>query len=237
MKIISLWASPRNISTAFMYSFAQRKDTRVFDEPYYGYYLKNTLSTHPGKEEILKKMETNPKKILSNILYNSQTKKNVFLKNMAHHINGLNISFTTQFKNVFLTREPKKMISSFVKKIPDITLEDTGYKNQFNLLKSLLKLGENPVVIDSKKLLLNPRKTLMNLCDYLNIPFCYSMLKWGKGGIKEDGIWKKYWYKNVHNSTGFLPYENKKINIPLKKYSSILNECQYYYEELLKHSL
>ena len=37
---IMLWSSPRNISTALMYSFAQREDTSVMDEPFYAYYLK-----------------------------------------------------------------------------------------------------------------------------------------------------------------------------------------------------
>ena len=39
MKKICLWSGPRNISTALMYSFAQRDDTRVVDEPLYGHYL------------------------------------------------------------------------------------------------------------------------------------------------------------------------------------------------------
>jgi len=35
---INLWSSPRNVSTALMYSFAQRLDTTVVDEPLYAYY-------------------------------------------------------------------------------------------------------------------------------------------------------------------------------------------------------
>ena len=41
-KRICLWSGPRNISTALMYSFAQRSDTIVYDEPFYAYYLKNS---------------------------------------------------------------------------------------------------------------------------------------------------------------------------------------------------
>ena len=40
-KIICLWSCPRNISTALMYSFAQREDVQVFDEPLYAHYLKS----------------------------------------------------------------------------------------------------------------------------------------------------------------------------------------------------
>ena len=36
---IHLISSPRNLSTALMYSFAQREDTRVVDEAFYAYFL------------------------------------------------------------------------------------------------------------------------------------------------------------------------------------------------------
>ena len=52
-KIICLWSCPRNISTALMYSFAQRKDTRVIDEPLYAHYLKKSGAKHPGRDEVL----------------------------------------------------------------------------------------------------------------------------------------------------------------------------------------
>ena len=32
---IALWSGPRNVSTALMYSFRQRPDTTVIDEPLY----------------------------------------------------------------------------------------------------------------------------------------------------------------------------------------------------------
>ena len=62
-KPICLWSCPRNVSTALMYSFAQREDTQVFDEPLYAYYLKNSNSIHPGRKEILSSQERNGKKV------------------------------------------------------------------------------------------------------------------------------------------------------------------------------
>ncbi len=37
---IHVWSGPRNVSTALMYSFAQRADTRVVDDPRYAHYLR-----------------------------------------------------------------------------------------------------------------------------------------------------------------------------------------------------
>ena len=67
-KKIALWSGPRNISTAMIYSFANRKDTRVVDEPLFGYFLKHTNLWRPSKDEVLSTMEQDPKKILSELI-------------------------------------------------------------------------------------------------------------------------------------------------------------------------
>lgn len=78
---ICLWSGPRNISTALMYSFAQRADTRVFDEPLYGYYLSQTDADeyHPGAKEIMDDMETDGNKVIEMMMGNHD-KPIVFLK-------------------------------------------------------------------------------------------------------------------------------------------------------------
>ena len=50
MKIINLISGPRNLSTALMYSFSQRPDTVVIDEPFYAHYLVTTGIDHPSRE-------------------------------------------------------------------------------------------------------------------------------------------------------------------------------------------
>jgi hypothetical protein len=100
----------------------------------------------------------------------------------------------------------------------------------------LEKQGNMPIVLDSKYLLQNPGLMLKRLCNMLEISFDQKMLRWEKGAIKEDGIWAKHWYANVHNSSGFLPYTGKKIqlsgsNVPLAK------KCKPYYEFLTAKSI
>ena len=51
---IAMWSGPRNLSTALMRSFGNRKDIlEVLDEPFYASYLKETKKKHPMFEEIL----------------------------------------------------------------------------------------------------------------------------------------------------------------------------------------
>lgn len=232
-KVICMWASPRNISTAMMYSFAQRKDVAVVDEPFYAYYLKNvnTKTLHPGKKEILNSQSSNFKKVLLelNQLY---SKEYLFIKNMTHHLNNQNIDFAKNWSNVILTRSPKKSIASFSKVIKNPTLQDLGYKLQYELAKEFQKNKIEFYLLEAEDLLMNPEKHLRKICDFSNIKFSKKMLSWPKGGNIADGVWAKYWYENVHSSTGFKKV-NSQEEIPLPvKYNSLFKEASFYYDAL-----
>ena len=67
MKIINLISGPRNLSTALMYSFSQRPDTVVIDEPFYAHYLVTTGIDHPSREETINSMSSNINEILDSI--------------------------------------------------------------------------------------------------------------------------------------------------------------------------
>ena len=232
-KVICLWASPRNISTAMMYSFAQRKETAVVDEPFYAYYLNNINSNtlHPGKKEILNSQSSNFKKVLRE-LNEIHTKELLFIKNMTHHLNGQNIDFAKNWCNIILTRSPKRSIASFSKVIKTPSLQDLGYRLQYELAKEFQKKKIDFYLLEAEDLLLNPEKQLKKVCDFSQIKFSKEMLSWNKGGIIEDGVWAKYWYENVHNSTGFKKSNfQEEIQLPVK-YNSLYKEASSYYEAL-----
>lgn len=209
-KRICLWSGPRNISTALMYSFAQRPDTVVYDEPLYGYYLKNTPAKeyHPGAEEVLASMETNGDKVIE-MMMGQHPKEVVFFKNMGHHLLNLNTSFMRSVCNVILTRDPAEVIPSFAKEIEHPSMIDIGFEAQVQLLEKLQNMQAEVFVVDSNTLLKNPSAELQKICTRIGIPFYTEMLTWEAGPRPEDGVWAKHWYKNVHASTGFQPYEEK----------------------------
>ena len=57
------------------------------------------------------------------------------------------------------------------------------------------------------------------------------MLSWDRGGIKEDGIWAKYWYENVHKSQGFKP--NKKMDDSKRIENDTITISSKFYHKLL----
>ncbi|MEC7860407.1 MAG: sulfotransferase family protein [Pseudomonadota bacterium] len=236
MKKICSWSGPRNVSTAFMYSFAQREDTIVVDEPLYGHYLRISGAKHPGHHEIMQKINCDGNEVMEILMaQKSPHHKILFLKQMSHHLQRINRDFLLETDNIFLIRDPKEVLPSLTKQLPNASIGDTGLDLQWQLFQELCSAGKSPVVIDSKELLINPKNILIQLCEHLSIPFFKEMLSWEPGPIKEDGMWAKYWYQEVHRSNGFIPYKPKPdLSVELL---SLFNECRPYYDNLFEHAL
>jgi len=236
-EILHLISGPRNISTALMYSFGNRADTSILDEPFYAYYL-NKFETldHPGREEIIKSQTIRYEKVLEGIFHNESNTPILFVKNMAHHLIDSDWSFLKKVKNIFLIRNPKQLIASFAQVIPQPTMQDIGLQLEYELFNYCLEQDQNPIVLDSNDVLVNPQKVISQLCNQLDIDFDANMLHWKAGPRNEDGVWAEYWYSNVHKSTGFVK-QNTSNRIFPENLLPLLTEAEKYYNLLSKHSI
>ena len=227
---IYMWSGPRNLSTALMRSFENREDTKVWDEPFYAYYLKETKKNHPLANEIINKYETNLDKIID--LVTAEKDFIYFQKHMSHHIiKKIPINWITKGINCFLIRHPKEVLLSYIQKNDLIDSNDLGYPAQLRLFNYIKTSNKKILVIDAKDLSEKPEIILKKICKKINIPFTEKMLNWPKGRRDSDGIWEKIWYKNVKSSTYFNKILNKEYEIP-KKYNHIYNESLKIYDQL-----
>ena len=234
MKAICLWSGPRNVSTALMYSFAERPDTRIVDEPLYGHFLRVTGTIHPGREEVLANVDCDGNRVMEGLL--SEAGDGVlFMKQMAHHLVDLDLGFLERTENIFLIRDPEQMLPSLTIQMPHAGLADTGLKTQWELFEELRSMGQAPAIVDSRELLLSPRSVLSQLCEHLGIAFYSEMLSWPAGPRAEDGIWAPHWYHAVHQSNGFSPYVHKE-GFPAEL-GPLLDECAPWYEKLVGHAI
>ena len=234
--IINLISGPRNVSTALMYSFAQRNDTSVIDEPFYGYYLRLTGIIHPGRKRIMKSMSNDISEVTGKLLSQNRNDQIIFLKNMAHHHIDVDLQFLQSVTNVFLIRNPAELLISFAKVIKDPTLDDIGIKKSWEIYHDLTESGESPLVIDSGELLKDPEFMLKKLCATIGITYEPSMQSWPAGPRMEDGVWAEYWYHNVHKSTHFIKSMPKEVHIP-SKLKPVYQQAMKYYKELFEISL
>lgn len=238
IKRINIWSSPRNVSTALMYSFAQRRDTTVVDEPLYAHYLAHTASEaeHPGREEVLRSQETDGEKVTRTVFFAEYPTPVVVFKQMAHHLIRLERSFLYRMDNVLLIRDPRHIIGSYAKVIPNPTIDDIGLAIQYELYRQLEARGRLAAIVDAGELLQGPENVLRQLCGRLGLPFSPEMLYWPAGGRPEDGAWAPYWYHAVHQSTGFLPYREKEVSLP-PRLEELAATCRPYYEEMYQRAL
>jgi hypothetical protein len=219
-----------------MYSFAERADTKVVDEPLYGHYLRATGADHPGRDEIMAVTSCDGHQVMLELLSESHDSPEVlFIKQMAHHLVDIDHGFMQQTRNIFLIRNPKEMLPSLIIQLPHARLEDTGLKMQWQLFAALETEGQTPAIVDSRELLLDPPGVLRQLCENLEIEYTNDMLTWRAGPREEDGIWAPFWYHAVHKSTGFAPYVAK-TEFPAHL-EPLLAECAPWYDKLYDRAI
>lgn len=220
-----------------MYSFGQRKDTLIYDEPLYAHYLKVSGAKHPARNEVMNSLENDGNRVVKDVILR-KSGMILFHKLMTHFLVEINTEFLSLVENILFIRNPKEIIHSYNKVIPNPEIGDIGIKKQYELYLELLEKGNAPLVLDSKYLLQDSKSILEELCRVLNIPFDINMLKWKKGGRDEDGIWSRHWYKNVHNSTGFFNKNNNEKTIKLSgRNTKLLELCLPYYNFLTTKSI
>lgn len=238
-RMIAMWSGPRNISTAMMRSWENRADTIVVDEPFYAHYLANTNYEHPGKQDIMATYEQDWRKVAAQLTGELPAGKSIYYqKHMTHHmLPGMEKDWILKVTNCFLIREPRRVLLSFTKVIPDPDIEQTGLPQQIELFNYVREqMGQIPPVLSSKDVLTNPRKALSALCEAIDIPFDEAMLSWRAGKRDSDGIWAKYWYASVEKSTEFMPYQEDDRLLPAHL-SDVLAECDALYQEMEQYRL
>ena len=233
---IQCWSGPRNISTALMYSWRQRADTTVVDEPLYAHYLSHDDRGHPGVEEILASQSTDPDEVIRTVVLGRVETPVLYIKYLAHHLQGVDRTHLAHTENVLLVRHPEAMLASLSVQLPHCGLADTGLEQSVELLDAVLDQGGVPLVIDSQHVLADPPHVLGQVCDRLGLDFDPAVLTWPPGPKPEDGVWATHWYHSVHRSTGFGPPAPPTRPVP-ERTRPALDQAMPLYERLLQYAI
>lgn len=217
-----------------MYAFAQRKDMDVIDEPFYANYLLRSGKDHPGRDEILRTQSTDLSKQINS--FEQGSKEHLFVKNIAHHLHEVDLNYLQDYRNILYLRDPRRILTSFAKIIPNPTINDIGIKVLFEVMNTLKREGKSFIVLNSSDLLAKPIETLYILCNHLNIPFDEAMLSWPAGPKPYDGSWAKYWYKSLHKTTGFGKENISQDPLP-SHLEDLCAEATFYYNQIIPHAL
>ena len=234
-----MWSGPRNISTALMRAWGNRPDTAVIDEPLYASYLQRTGLDHPGAAQVMAHHEVDWRKVIAGLIGEVPEGKAIFYqKHMAHHLlPEIERDWLGLLSHAFLIRDPREMIVSLAKILPEPTPEDTGLPQQVKLFEWVrANAGAPPPVLDARDVLEDPRGLLTRLCESLGVAFSETMLSWPPGRRPTDGIWAEHWYANVEKTTSFQLSTHPDEPIPTHL-RGLLDQCLPYYERLHRHRL
>ena len=222
--VVNCWCGPRTLSTALLYSFDQRPDSKCYDEPLYASWLsKNPAKYRPYREEFLASAETDGNAVMRRLgkLSDGEGGGVVFCKHIARQVQGVERELIlgqrcdegVTVRHVFLFRDPLEQIECWgaVNHVHQegATLESMCFPQLVQLYSEACDLALDtgapmPICIDSGLLKAFPEETLRELCRLLEIPFFpKEQLNWPAGPKAVDGMWAKYWYDSVHKSTGF----------------------------------
>jgi len=237
---IAMWSGPRNISTAMMRAWGNRRDTFVVDEPFYAHYLHATGREHPGRDEVIGRGEIDWKKVIAQLTGPVPNGRPIYYqKQMTHHLlPEIQRAWLAEVTNCFLIRDPAEVIASYIKKNNDPTLEDIGFIQQVEIFDWVCeKEGGIPPVVDAHDVLENPERILRLLCEAVGVEFTEEMLSWPPGLRDTDGVWAKHWYAEVEKSTGFRkPSGGEPPAVPERLRNIYECSCKCY-ERLYEHRL
>lgn len=236
---VAMWSGPRNLSTAMMYAFAARGDCAVIDEPFYAAYLAGTGLDHPMRAAVLASQPTAPEEVVAMLTGPVPGGAPLFYqKQMTHHmIDTIPRDWMRVCVNVFLIRDPARMVASYASKRENPELADLGLLQQVQLFDEVAQaMGAAPIVIDSTDIRAAPRAMLMALCRALGIAFMESMLSWPAGPKPFDGVWAPHWYGAVHRSTGFDAAEASLPDLS-PRHARLVDAARPAYQRLARHAL
>jgi hypothetical protein len=216
-----------------MRAWENRPDSIVVDEPLYAHYLAVTGLEHPGRDEVIAAGEPDWRRAVDELLGPVPAGIAVFFqKHMTHHLtDDMDRGWITELTNVLLIRDPFEVVSSYLRSRDRVTTADIGLPQQIRLYDELSAAGRVPLVIDSRDFLRDPESYLRALCSQIGVPFRDSMLAWPPGPRPSDGVWGRYWYSAVWQSTGFAPPRSMQVDLSPEG-ASVAQLCRPLYDRL-----
>ena len=203
---LTLWATPRSVSTAFEWMMRQRGDFECFHEPwnelyYYGEDRRSQRDAHvearPGHTYAA----------LWNRLSELSQSHDVFVKDFAYSVeHDLDDRKLSAMTHTFLVRDPKRVVQGLAHHWPDCTWDEVGFESLHHLFFRVAEReGAPPPVIDAADLTGDPEGTIRSFCAAVGIEFIPEAMSWEPGERSEVSWYGEGtgpWHDTLRHSSG-----------------------------------
>lgn len=233
---IVLWAVPRSVSTAFERVMRARGDLIVFSEPFsVPYYLSAERASDRFGARSTGASTQEWTRVVRELVAATEA-GTVFVKDMAYHVSPrLDRELVRNFRNTFIVRHPGHTLRSLTRLLPDFTLEEAGFEQQYRLMRLVLEASdEELVVLDGEELRRSPATVVEDYCRRVGIPFLPESLRWQAGLLADWMRWEE-WHGDVAGSTGIRPPRaDPEPARPDGVDAAVYARCVEYYEKMVE---
>jgi len=238
------------MSTATERIMRERGDLACFHEPFmYDYYVHRSVREMPHFEA----EEDRPESLaeICAMLTSAAAERCVFFKDMSYYVVGAldqQRGFFSFLTDVFLIRDPRRSLMSYLKLDPDVTLEEAGIEAQWRHFHWLRETtGSTPPVIEAEAIAADPEGVMGRLWEQIGLEPCAHAFSWQKENVPEDWGQVAGWHGMASASADIRPPADESdaeidarfaaLAVEHPRVGDILAHHRPFYELLKAHAL
>lgn len=226
--IIIIWAVPRSRSTVFERVWMQVPNMKVFHELF-----------EPIDDSTPRPYTEIRDQLLESAQNSSVILKDTFLYCLDENLKS-DESFLKQVKHIFLIRDPKETIPSFLAIEPNPDISEFSFEAAYQLHQHLVDVGCDTLVIDTSDLVSSQNFIFESAFEFAGIPFQESYLTFNP--TDDLSSWEKFskWHKDASSHTQIINTNQRHNQLKereAKQIETILEHHQPFYEKLLNVAL
>ena len=222
-----------------MYSWRQRRDTAVFDEPFYGRYLRQTDPGHPGRDEVIAASRPGDyEECLAPVVAPVPATGAVHQEHRppprrragrgARPVHQRPAGPGARAAVVAVTgRHARRPDPHRDHRLPPARHDPRPRAGR----RSTADRARRGTVAGRSACSRTRRDCSPRLCEAVGVAFDPAMLSWPAGPKPEDGVWAPYWYRSVHRSTGFGPPPTHRTRCSRTVTDDLVAACRPLYEQ------
>lgn len=198
--LIGLFAHPRSMSTATERTFRQRGDLTCFHEPFLVQYYVGRgnrdlpyLASHDGQA-------TTYEECRDRLLAEAEERP-VMFKDMSFYVIPElfeDDAFRDRLTHIFIIRDPRRSIPSYMDLDPDVTLEEIGYEAQWKHADAV-----DGLVIEAETIVADPVAAVAALFEFAGLTADPTAVEWSPTETPADWQFVDGWHETVIGSAGF----------------------------------
>jgi hypothetical protein len=114
--------------------------------------------------------------------------------------------FFTALVSLFLIRDPRRAIMSYVRLDPEVTLEEIGLEAQWRHFEWLAeRTGKRPLVVEAETIARDPRAAMRRVWRDAGLAECEHAFTWASESVPEEWRHVAAWHQTAASSAGIRP--------------------------------